>query len=258
MRNIYNAEILILTIPFASSTSPRRVAYNEFRERLPEFTKYENMVVAWGFETEVVFLHFERYRTRLFTIVEILQSARDYYRLEKIEIGGLRGRSLGQRLGGIFKEFQAEYEKWSTIKFNPLDPEINKSQFEGQFREYQSFCDIFERKLATTFLQALFQCNNFDEAIKLIEMIGQLLKRPLIFKELQAQANHLIDLYSWDIDFAAREFQRGVEGYKQAGLAGIPKDNDAFPPVSGTLMWIRALQGQIAEPIKDVDIIDFP
>lgn len=233
------------------------MAYNEFRERLPEFTKYGN-VVAWGFETEVVFLHFHSYRKRLLTIVEILQSARDYCRLEKIEIGGLKGRSLGQRLSSIFKEFLAEYEKWSTIKFNPLDPEINKSQFEGQFRAYQGFCDIFERKLATTFLQALFECNNFDEAIKLIEMIGQLLKRPLIFNEVKAHSDHLIDLYCWDIDFVGREFQRGLDGYKDAGLAGVPRDRAAFPPVSGTLMWIKSLQEHISEPIKDLDIIEFP
>lgn len=233
------------------------LAFNEYRERLPEFTKYGN-VVAWGFQPQVVFADFEQFRQRLSTVTEILTSARDYGRLDKIEMGGIKGRALGQRIEAAFREYHVEYEKWITIKFNPLDLETDKALFENQFAEYQLFCDSFERKLANIFIKAFGECRNFEDAIRLIEMTAPFLKRPRITDEFQSQTEFIVDLYLRDIEFVQREFRRGMDGYEERGLRGIPYSHTSFPPLSGTLMWIRALKGTINDPIRDLDILDFP
>lgn len=243
--------------PFLPPSLPQRsVAFNEYRERLPEFTRYGN-VVAWGFIPEVVFADFEQFRGRLMTVAEILNSAKDYGRLDKMEMGGIKGRAMGQRMEQSFKEYHFEYEKWISIKFNPLDLEA-QAAFDGQFREYKLFCDTFERKLATTYIKAFDECRNFEEAIKLIEMTGPLLQRPLIFDEILPQMDSVMDLYVRDIEFAEREFRRGIDGYKEEGLPGIPFCKASFPAVTGTLMWIKALKGHVSDSIKDLDMLDFP
>lgn len=233
------------------------MAFNEFRERLPEFTRYGN-VVAWGFQPEVVFVDFEQFRERLSTVAEILKSAKDYCRLDKMEIGGIKGRAMGQRLEESFKEYHAEYEKWITIKFNPLDLEINKAVFNTQFKAYQSFCDAFERKLSSIFIKSFEDCRNFDAALKLIEMAGPMMKRVQVFVEIQPQMEFIVDLYLRDVEFVSREYKRGMQGYEDSGLAGIPYCKASFAPVSGTLMWIKSLKGHIWDPIKDLDVLDFP
>lgn len=215
-------------------------------------------MIAWGFEPELVFRDLELFRKRLITITEILQSAKDYGRLDKMEIGGIKGRMMGQRLETYFKEYHVEYEKWLAVKFNPLDLETDKTRFESQFAEYQQFCDTFERKLATIFIKAFCECRNFEEAMKLIEMSGALLKRPKIYEEIQPQMEGIIEFYRKDLEFVDKEFESGLKGYRRLGLKGISYNKSAFPPVSGTLMWIKSLKGHISDPVKDLDILDFP
>lgn len=214
--------------------------------------------MAWAFEPKVVFADFEQFRKRLLTVAEILHSAKDYCRLDKIEFGGIKGRAMGQRMEVSFKEYHVEYEKWVTIKFNPLDLETNPALFECQFKEYQQFCNTFEEKLSTIFIKAFKECRNFEEAVKIIEMAGSLLKRPQVFQEIQPQTEYIVDLYVKDIEFVDRELQRGIDGYNDNGVAGVPHFGSSVPPVSGNLMWIKSLKGHISDSIKDVDILDFP
>lgn len=241
---------------FRSFSQPS-AAFNEFREKLPDFTKYGN-VVAWGFQPEEVFADGKQFRSRLQTMTEILTSEKEYGRLEKIEIGGIKGRSLGQRTETYFKEFRAEYEKkWISVKFDPLDLDTKRSLFDCQFEKYKLFCDTFERKLAAIFSKSFSESRNFEDAIKLIEMTGSLLLRPKIFEEIQPQMELVVDLYLRDIEFVEREFNRGIVAYNDQGLTTIPYDM-SYPPVSGTLMWIKSLQAHVSEPIKDVEIVALP
>lgn len=176
--------------------------------------------------------------------------------MDKIEIGGTKGRATGLKIERYFKEFQTEYEeRWAAIKFDPLDLDISPSLFATQFEKYQAFCDTFERKLAALF--AFSPCRNFEDAIKLIEMAGSLLLRPKIFEEIYAQLELIVDLYRQDVQFVECEFKRGFDAYKDSGLRNIPHDS-SFPPVSGTLMWIKSLRAHVSEPVKDIGILDFP
>ena len=42
-------------------------------------------------------------------------------RLEKVEIGGVKGKALSARVVKIFEEFKEEFEKFSNKKYDPLD-----------------------------------------------------------------------------------------------------------------------------------------
>lgn len=46
----------------------------------------------------------------------------DLLRLEKVEIGGVKGKALSTRVMKIFEEFKDEFEKFSNKKYDPLDP----------------------------------------------------------------------------------------------------------------------------------------
>jgi dynein heavy chain, axonemal len=43
-------------------------------------------------------------------------------RLEKVEIGGVKGKALSSRVQKIFEEFKEEFEKFGNKKYDPLDP----------------------------------------------------------------------------------------------------------------------------------------
>lgn len=43
-------------------------------------------------------------------------------RLEKVEIGGVKGKALSAHVVKIFEEFKEEFEKFGNKKYDPLDP----------------------------------------------------------------------------------------------------------------------------------------
>jgi dynein heavy chain len=51
--------------------------------------------------------------------------------LEKVEIGGVKGKALSSRVVKIFEEFKDEFEKFSNKKYDPLDPQcqVNPTRF---------------------------------------------------------------------------------------------------------------------------------
>ena len=55
-------------------------------------------------------------------------------RLEKVEIGGVKGKTLTVKVMKIFEDFKEEFEKFNNKKYDPLDSKcdvilLNKSIF---------------------------------------------------------------------------------------------------------------------------------
>ena len=63
----------------------------------------------------------------------MFKTAIDLLRLEKVEIGGVKGKALSGRIVKLFEEFKDEFEKFSNKKYDPLDP---KSEVSTSFVVY--------------------------------------------------------------------------------------------------------------------------
>lgn len=75
----------------------------------------------------------------------MFKTAIDLLRLEKVEIGGVKGKALSARVLKIFEEFKDEFEKFSNKKYDPLDPkgEVNIKFIFFNFRlAFLSFIDF--------------------------------------------------------------------------------------------------------------------
>ncbi|XP_059622514.1 dynein beta chain, ciliary-like [Phlebotomus argentipes] len=226
------------------------------RDRLPEYTKYGNTVI-WSFRMETVFERLIAFRERLLLIKMIFETANDYTKLEKVEIAGLKGRTIGKRIAKVSQEFQVAFENWSTINFNALDPDPARDDFTNHWQSFTKECQTLERKLSYLFVQAFDECQNFDQAWKLIQMIWCILKRPFIYAEVEHKFYSVMKLYENLLNLMEYQFERGVSSYKSQGLAALPS-NRFFPPVSGALQWIDELKQHISAPIKDISLIDIP
>lgn len=55
----------------------------------------------------------------------MFQTAIDFHRLEKVEIGGVKGKALSARVVKIFEEFKEEFDKFNNKKYDPLDPKCD-------------------------------------------------------------------------------------------------------------------------------------
>ena len=51
-----------------------------------------------------------------------MECALEFSKLEKIELGGIKGKVLSQQVVNIFEEFQAQYKVFTEATYDCLDP----------------------------------------------------------------------------------------------------------------------------------------
>lgn len=143
---------------------------------------------------------------RLLEIKGIFHTASDFFKLEKIEFGGIRGRHLNQRLHEIQNEFQSIFNACISIDYNPLDP-LN-TEFNQLKKRFQSKTGFLERKLAQTLCDAFDSCCGTESNIKLIEMIGSLAQRPIINKQIAVYFEGIIEGFQEDLNSIEQLFNQ--------------------------------------------------
>lgn len=130
------------------------------------------------------------YLARLHEVNEIIRAANDFSKLEKIQLGGVRGRYLTQRIQNVHTEFQMLYNVCIANSSNCLEP-LNE-QFKCLKRNFLAKITILERKLSQIFIESLEHCNGIESNVRLLEMIGALLQRPIIKYQLSRQLDTVI------------------------------------------------------------------
>lgn len=51
-----------------------------------------------------------------------METAMEFLKLEKIELGGIKGKQLSAQVIQLFEEFNAVYNTFTTRTYDPLDP----------------------------------------------------------------------------------------------------------------------------------------
>ena len=69
-------------------------------------TAKEQKPKLWEFQDSLVFERFDGFVKRLNTVRVFFQTAQQFLKLEKVEIGGIRGRALSGRVAGVHEEFK--------------------------------------------------------------------------------------------------------------------------------------------------------
>lgn len=233
--------------------------FKEYRERLPEFAARlspEKDPILWTFRPNEIFERFDHFMNRLYTIRDIFDTANEFFKLEKFELGGLKGRNLSRSVQEIFEKFKNVYFSWSQIQFDPLDPSPNLKHFEKQRKKFQAESEAYENKLAAIVVQAFDECYTIESLIKLIEVCGSLLQRPIVYKEIKDKLDNMLDLYNYDLSKVKDIFDNGVDAMNANGLTGLKVDR-SFPPVTGALTWIKKMKHRVVKPTEELPNIEF-
>lgn len=233
--------------------------FKEYREKLPSFASRlnpEKDPILWTFRPNDIFERFDQFMKRLYVVREIFDTANEFFKVEKIELGGLKGRNLSRAIQEIFNEFKTIYIGWSQIQFDPLDPSLKLNHFEKQRTKFQDESEVLERKLAAILVQAFDECYTMESLIKLIEVCGSLLQRPIIYKEIKDKLNAIPEFYNQDLDLVKGIFDEGIGSIAFGGVDALRVDR-SFPPVTGTLTWIKKMKIRITKPTEDLPNIEF-
>jgi dynein heavy chain len=93
----------------------------------------------------------------------------EFLKLEKVEIGGLKGRLLSTKVAGVLGQFHEAFMVFGGITYDPLDPE--DENFMHDYTVFMGKIADMDRKLAAIFCLAFDDCFNLESVYK----VGSLL-----------------------------------------------------------------------------------
>lgn len=193
--------------------------YEETRIELPKFRKQTDVIAQdWIWQPETIFSRFDNFVRRLEELDMIFETGSEFVKLEKVIIGGLKGRSITNDIASIYNEWANFYREWTNITFNPLDPDPNLNDFKNELESYTKKTDILERKLAFNFHRALVDNHDLTSGIQMIELCGTLLHRPLIKGEVIDEVTKLGVTFSKELDIVKVLYDEYYGIYKKQGI----------------------------------------
>ncbi|XP_055624132.1 dynein beta chain, ciliary-like isoform X2 [Toxorhynchites rutilus septentrionalis] len=231
--------------------------FHDFRGQLDNFRQLGSQPTNWTFRPQAIFDRLDLYLARLDHVKDIFYTATEFRKLEKVEIGGLRGRGISRKIQEVFEDFNKLYLRWGSIQYDPLDPDPAEKSFERDRARYQQKTDVLERKLAAQFVLAFDECYNVEQLMKLVQIMGTLISRSLILPDIHRKISNIVHLYNNDLNIVKKIFDEGRAAYEKHGLEGMPIDT-GFPPVAGAILWVHKLRDRISKPINDLSMVEYP
>lgn len=229
-----------------------RSIFDEYKENLDPFFG-ENIVVNWTFHPNAVFQRFNDFLDRLNTIQWFFHTVIEFLKLEKIEIGGLKGRILSTRITAVSVEFNQCFTLFASKTYDVLDPD--DPSFKEDFVKFQEHILELDMKLASILCQAFDDCHNLESVFKLISIVGTVLDRPKIKEEFTNKYSEIIRMLEEEMRMCEDIYEMQMNYYRKDGHIFVDK---SAPPVTGTLRWIHQLGNRITAPIRNLRALQHP
>ena len=137
---------------------------------------------TWEFQEELIFKRYDAFLERLNIVKEFFKTADQFLKLEKVEMGGIRGRNLSSRISHIYEEFKEQFGIFSNRNYDPLDPQ--DTSFVKDFQKFKDKTFELDRKLGAVLGRAFDDCLVTESIFKLLQIFGNLIQRTLISHEL--------------------------------------------------------------------------
>ena len=171
------------------------------------------------------------------TVTELLK-------LEKVEIGGLKGRALSEEVLVLFESFSTLYTEFQGKGYDTLLMENN--EFELAYEKFSQAVRDIDKKFASIACLAFDECSNCEQAYKLILILGSLAERKLIKDKFQCKYSIYINMFRKDLDTCKVIFD------SMTSRPEGPILHKNMPPVSGALRWAQDLRERISISMNNI------
>lgn len=138
--------------------------FNIYKNNLHTFYNNERVPDLWNFHENIVFDRFNAFLQRLETIQWFFNTVLEFNKLEKVEIGGIKGRILSTRVTDVYNEFQQCFSVFSGKSYDVLDP--SDPSFVVDFENFKKNISEMDMKLSAILCQAFEDCSNLESIFK--------------------------------------------------------------------------------------------
>uniref|UniRef100_A0A8B9HS49 Dynein, axonemal, heavy chain 9 n=1 Tax=Astyanax mexicanus TaxID=7994 RepID=A0A8B9HS49_ASTMX len=226
--------------------------FEDKRNSLSQYQRNGMEVKPWDFSSFMVFAGLDRFMERLKMIEALLLAVVDMMKLEKLEFGGVRGRSLSQQVVWLHEEFQERFKTFAEKSYDCLDV---CNLFEADFNDFKHKLEDTDRRLGTIFCQAFDDSCNLEHAFKVLDMFGSLLERPLIAADSQKKYPVLITMFDKELNNCRTLYKKHIQSEEELGYSPVNKN---MPVVAGGLRWAQQLQERIQTTYNSFRYVTHP
>jgi dynein heavy chain len=174
-----------------------------------------------------------------------------FNKLQKIEIGNTKGKTMTSAIVKIFDEFNLSVEQFMTVKFDIMDIEV--AAFNDEFFKFRQHIKELERRLASVLTQSFDDCDTIIGKFKLLESFEGLLTRQIIQDELEKKHVTLLELFKQDLKVVSNIFHEGRLLVEQIDERAPIANN--MPPIAGALNWTKGLYERVKEPYERLEAL---
>ncbi|KAL7754360.1 hypothetical protein RI367_000341 [Sorochytrium milnesiophthora] len=219
-------------------------------------TKMAATQKPWSFDTKLVFARLDRFLARINTLSDLFETIVEFMRLEKVEVGGTKGKILSSQVMTIFNEFSNAFMAFKNIKYDTLALSSNAShpledevKFDADIRKFRDVVKDLDRRIGTIICQGFDDCSGIFACFRLLDSFSGLLSRPDIQRDFQKKYTVLLKMYSVDLDEVNTIFQEGKDS---------PPIHYNMAPVTGALLWVQELKERIYRVLEKIKTLSHP
>ena len=178
--------------------------------------------------------------------MEFFNTAVQFLKLEKVEIGGIRGKALTNSITRVSEEFKDLYSVFSLKTYDSLDP--RDKGFLKDNEKFQKKIASLDRKLGAILNRAFDDCIISESIFKLLHIFGTLSDRSIIAKELDDKMPKLVTLIDAELDETQLTFEKQE---KRVSKNGRPLIDRNMPAIAGQLSLSQELKHGMKANIKN-------
>lgn len=205
----------------------------------------------WRITTSALFKRLDDFADRCQDIIYLTSTIIQFNKLDKIEIGGTKGKTLSETVQGILAEFKSVVDKFQEVHYDIMD--ISIQNFIDDFQIFKNRIKELERRLASILTQGFDDNDTIQGKFKLLDSFEGLLTRPTIYEELEKKHIILLELYKNDLKVVQNIFHEGkalVDKIDERAPIG-----NNMPPIAGAIYWTTGLYERIKEPMEKLSTL---
>ena len=192
----------------------------------------------WRFQSSALFTRLDSFLERCHDVLDLMQTLTQFLSLNKIEIGGTKGKTLTSSVQQIFLDFQQSIVVFQS-DYDVMN--VDSKVFEEHFYDFRLELSELERRVASVIVQAFEDSSTILGKFKLLDSFEGLLERDILHSELEKKHNDLLNDYLFDLSQVQEIFLMGKP---------LPNVNDNAPPHAGAVAWVRGLLQRVEDPMK--------
>jgi dynein heavy chain len=105
----------------------------------------------WKFQNSSLFQRLDAFMERSHDMMDMMSTCVQFNKLERVEIGGTKGKVLTNGVKAIHTDFQTAVEKFKGVEYDVMDTDAK--QFDEDFFSFRVVVKELERRLAAIIIQ---------------------------------------------------------------------------------------------------------